>query len=145
MRATLFLAAAAALLSTSVPSAQAGDVSNIVQSAEYYWRYYDRYRVVPSGCYRQSWDKPWFFVCSSRLSASQGEAKDAHRELERRFNDVRVNSRKRDWDVFDHNEVRESADFWTLEHGEGCSRPGDDKKWNVCLVIAVGNEKKGRD
>lgn len=139
MSCKLFLLAAT-LLSASV--ARAGDVANIVNTAEYFWRFWDRYQVVPTGCYRQSFDKPFFFVCNSRLSASKDETQDAFRRLERQFDQVRVNSRRRDWDVFDHNAVHDNADFWTLEHGPGCDRPGLDDRSRYCFVIAVDNERR---
>ena len=84
----------------------AGDASTIVQTAEYYWRYWERYRRVPSGCFRQAWKEPNFFVCAGRLSASRDEVKEAFERLGREFDHVRVNSRLRDGEVFQHDERR---------------------------------------
>ena len=139
MLRTLFLLTATLV---AAADARAGDVENIVSTAEYYWRFWDRNQIVPSGCVRQSFDKPFFFVCASRLSANRSETREAFERLERRFDHVRVNSRQRDWDVFDHNAVNERAAFWTLEHGQGCDRPGLDERSRYCFVIAVDNEQR---
>jgi hypothetical protein len=118
-----------------------GDTRAIIETATHYWRYWAKYSSVPSGCYRQTWKKPNFYVCATRLSASTREVKEAFEGLDREFDHVRVNSRKSDWEVFDHDSVSDRAAFWTLELGEGCSRPGDDGPEQVCLAIAIDNER----
>jgi hypothetical protein len=118
-----------------------GDTSRIIETAEYHWRSWERYRRVPSGCYRQSWEKPNFYVCAARLSASRHEVKEAFERLGRTFDHVRVNSRNGAGEVFDHDAVSDRAAFWTLELGEGCSRPGDGGSEHVCLAIAIDNAR----
>jgi hypothetical protein len=118
-----------------------GDTSTIVETAEYLWRQWERYRRVPSGCHRRNWEEPNFYVCAARLSASKREVKEAFEGLGRKFDHVRVNSRNREWEVFAHDAVSDKAAFWTLELGEGCSRPGDAGPEQVCLAIAIDNER----
>lgn len=125
----------------AVHSVGMGDeTSRIIETAEYYWRFWERYRRVPSGCYAQSWKKPKFYMCAGRLSASRHEVKEAFERLSQEFDDVRVNSRNRDGEVFDHDFVSGKAASWTLELGEGGGRPGDDGPEQVCLAIAIENE-----
>ena len=125
----------------AVHSVGMGDTSAIIEAAKHYWRYWEKYRRVPSGCYRRSWEEPNFYVCATRLSASRREVKEAFEGLDREFDHVRVNSRNRDWEVFDQHSVSEKAALWTLELGEGCSRPDDAGPEQVCLAIAIDNER----
>ena len=118
------------------------DTSSILETARYYWRYWERYRRVPSGCYARSWKEPNFFVCAGRLSASKRAVRDAFELFDREFDHVRVNSRKEDWAVIDDDSVSDRAAPWTLELGDGCSRPGDDGPEQVCLVIAIDNVRR---
>src|SRR5690349_17715789 len=143
MRATLILAAAAALLATSLPSAHADSSYEIINDASYYWDQWTRYRSIPSGCYRQDWQKPNFYVCSSRRYANRYDTQQAFWELQRRYGNVRVNSRRNDWNVFNHNDVSDHADFWTIEYGYGCFQPGNDRLNEYCFLIAVQNDRRG--
>ena len=68
--------------------------------------------------------------------------REAFERLDGEFDHVRVNSRKGDWEVVAHDFVSDKAAFWTLELGEGCSRPADDGPEQVCLVIAIDNERR---
>src|SRR5262245_34842869 len=118
------------------------DVNEIVRTCEYYWRNWERYKQIPSGCYRQSGEKPNFYVCPAQLNANKDEVVQAYERLDAIFSSVRVHSRKRDWAVIDHDAVRGDAAFWTLEHGAGGSEPTTiDDPSKACLAIAIQNER----
>jgi len=134
----------------AVASADKNNEDEIVAAGKKFfgaWRRSNN-KNIPDGCSNNDTGRRHMYLCGPHdgFKGTEHDVDEALKRLEKEskadFNGVVKNSYKDEWTVTGHDNTKDHAKFWMIEHGDGCRMKGDDKESRDCLALRIWNKSR---